>query len=614
MSSANEPSIRSTAGPAAAEPAKVARIWPAAALAAIFWTFYAIAGALDLGNFSTFLMRFGATALLLLLFCIWWLVNRNIPFKERLAALAAAVVGGIVALTILRHPSVVWPALLFYGTPGIITAWILWLLVTRRSSLGFQRLGLYGIPLLFWIASAMVRMEGLSGENYPVFRWRWSPTAEEQFLAHRVRFDAHKAGQRQAEANAEPLVAGPHDWPRFRGPNFDSAVHGVTIATNWAESPPKLLWRRRIGPGWSSITVVDGRVFTQEQRGDSEAVVCFDAQTGDELWSHEDKARFYEELGGVGPRATPTFADGMLYALGATGILNCLDAATGGLKWSQDIVPAEVKAAEQDPESAPDEGPKRPIWGYASSPLVVEDMVVVFAGGDRETSLVAFKTDSGELAWRAASGRHSYSSPQLATLDGIEQVLYLSNDELTSINPATGENYWRFESAYKDFFPSIQPHVIGSNEVLLSFTEAGGTMLLEVKRADDDWQVTPVWKNGTRDLKPYFNDFVRYEDSLYGFDGAMFASVDVKTGKRQWKKGRYGAGQVLLLADQGVLLVITEEGEAVLVAADPEKHRELGRFKAIQGKTWNHPTIVDGRLCVRNAEEMACYELALESE
>jgi outer membrane protein assembly factor BamB len=250
------------------------------------------------------------------------------------------------------------------------------------------------------------------------------------------------------------------------------------------------------------------------------------------------------------------------------------------------------------------------MWGYASSPLVVDQLVLVFAAGDPETSLVAYQIDSGELAWKAAAGRHSYSSPQLVTLDGVEQVLYVSNDELVAVDPATGKNLWRFDSPHKDFFPSIQPHVVGPAELIVSFTEAGAAVRLAVKLNGDAWTVEPLWNS--RDLKPYFNDFVSYEDSLYGFDGTLLACVDANTGKRRWKRGRYGAGQILLLADQGVLLVISEQGEAVLLAADPKRHHELGRFQALNGKTWNHPAIVDGRLYARNAEEMACYELQRE--
>jgi outer membrane protein assembly factor BamB len=465
---------------------------------------------------------------------------------------------------------------------------------------------MFAIPLFLWAATTLVRMDGLSGAGDVEFFWRWIPTAEERFLAERARSD-QKAANDEQPAAAEPLVASEQDWPRFRGVNADSALHGVKIATNWDESPPRLVWRRRMGPGWSSITVVGDRLFTQEQRGEREAVVCFDAATGNEIWAHEDNARFSEELGGDGPRATPTFADGKLYALGATGILNCLDAATGELQWTQDIAPPKLDdAIKTNEESAP----QRPYWGYASSPLVTGDVVVVFAAGDRADSLRAYAIDTGEQAWTAASGTRSYSSPQMATFEDEEQVLYLSELELTAVDPKTGRNRWRFDAGFEVGEPSIQPHVVGPSQVLVSFSQDAGTILLEVSQDDGAWKAEPVWKE--RDLKPYFNDFVRYEDSLYGFDGDIFACVDLKTGKRQWKRGRYGAGQVLLLADQGVLLVITEKGEAVLVAADPKEHRELAKFQAIEGKTWNHPTLVGDRLYVRNAEEMACYELKLE--
>lgn len=606
MTSANDLTTPAPTDAEIAESSKPVRINFAIGLVAIFWAFYATVGVLDLGNFPSFMMRFGAVTLLLLVFLIWWLTDRSLPRKERWAVLGAAILGGVIALLMLRDPSVIAPAILFYAVPIIITAIIVWLVVTRRTTSAWRRLGLFGIPLVAWIASDMVRMDGLSGENTPVFHWRWSPTGEDQFLAERIRFDQEP--QQPKLTDAELLAAGPHDWPRFRGPNADGTVHGVRIATDWEQSPPKLLWRRRIGPGWSSLAIVANRVFTQEQRGDKEAVVCFDANTGDEIWSHEDNARFYEELGGAGPRATPTFADGQVYALGATGILNCLDAVTGELKWSQDIVPAAVKDAEQAP-GEPDTVPQRPLWGYSSSPLVVRDVVIVFAGGAKESSLLAFNTDSGEPAWQVNAGRHSYSSPQLVTLDGVEQTLFLSNDELTSVDTETGKVLWRFESAYKDWFPSTQPHVIGASDLLIAFTESAGTMRLKVKREGDQWDPEDVWNGGTQALKPYFNDFVTYEDSIYGFDGTIFCCVDLETGKRRWKGGRYGAGQVLLLADQGMLVVITEKGEAVLVAANPDEHEELGKFQAIEGKTWNHPTVVNHRLYVRNAEEMACYEL-----
>jgi outer membrane protein assembly factor BamB len=334
-------------------------------------------------------------------------------------------------------------------------------------------------------------------------------------------------------------------------------------------------------------------------------------------------------MGGDGPRATPTFADGKIYALGATGILNCLDAATGELRWSHDIsegrMPSVAKADEnaekakdaaKDKDAAADKhappGGMAPMyWGFAGSPLVTNGVVVVFAGFDREDSLQAFNADTGVVAWKASSGTHSYSSPELATIDGQPQVLLLNDAELTAVDPANGRNLWRYESKLDpgEAFPSIQPKVIGASSVLVSF-KPDSSMRLDVSRQDGDWKIDEKWRS--HDFKPYFNDCVQYQDALYGFEAPLLCCVDANTGKRNWKKGRYGAGQALLLSDQGVILVLGEKGEAALVAADPKAYRELGRFQAIDGKTWNHPAIADGRLYVRNAEEMACYELKLE--
>ena len=318
------------------------------------------------------------------------------------------------------------------------------------------------------------------------------------------------------------------------------------------------------------------------------------------MWSHLDEVRHTDDQAGIGPRATPTFADGRLYTLGATGILNCLDAATGDLQWSHNI------AAESGVK------PPLPVWGFASSPLVVKGLVVVFAGGEGDKGLLAYRAESGELAWTAATaGNHCYSSPQLATLCGEEQILYAGDSGLTAFAIDSGKVLWEQPVSSKGDMPrSLQPHPVGKSQVLIA-SQAGGATLFDLKHENDAWTVSPRWS--AKSLKPSFNDFVVHGNAIYGFDGSIFACVDVGTGERRWKDGRYDHGQVLLLADQSLLIVVSEEGEVVLVAADPEEHRELGRFKAIQGKTWNHPVFSHGRLFVRNGEEMACYELPSSS-
>lgn len=574
-------------------------------LVALYWLAYFGFTFFELATFQVFIYRFLSTLALIAVFALWWLFNRGMAWSEKflvpLAAMAGLVLAFLVSSPELETKPVV--SVVMFPLAVAITAATLWMFVSRHASPSLRRRGLVAIALLMAAPIALIRTSGMSGGGPPEVHWRWTPTAEEEFLANRQQ-KAATAGRGTDAADSEadladPIVAKEQDWTAFRGPNRDAILHGVKLATDWEKSPPKEVWRQRIGPGWSSIAIVGNLLFTQEQRDDMEAVIAIDAATGKEVWSHEDKTRFSEELGGDGPRATPTFADGCVYTLGATGILNCLDAADGSLVWTRDI--------------AVDSGAKVPEWGFTSSPLVVDGRVVVFAGGPEDQSLLAYDSKTGAPAWNVASGGHSYSSPQLASFGGVEQVLYLSDREFTAADPATGKRIWGFPAGQvRTGMPATQPNLIGPNEVMIAFTEAGGTMLLELEPGAEgqEWNVQQKWQS--RHLKPYFNDYVRYEDAVYGFDGDIFACIDLKTGKRNWKRGRYGAGQVLLLADQGLLLVLSEEGEAILVEATPKELKEVARFPVLTGKTWNHPTIVGNRLYVRNAEEIACYELTLE--
>lgn len=601
-------------------------------LLAVFGVAFAAIGFADVPFFMRFLWRAASMGLWLLLFLGWWMANRRVPLGDRFAVLGG-MLAVLLVIAVLMHPSVrmLAIAVAFYAVPAQLVGWTLWLMATRHASAPARRNGMIAIVAIAWAWTLLVRFDGLLGQGDAAFHWRWTPTGEEQFLAARQASAKRPQDDVTPLVADEPLVATDADWPSFRGPLRDGAVRGITIRTDWNESPPKQRWKRRVGPGWSSIVIVGNRLFTQEQRDANEAVVCFDADTGEEVWGHEDAGRFDEAMGGVGPRATPAFADGRLYALGAKGLLNCLDAATGKPIWSRDI--------------SNDGQQKVPMWGFCSSPLVVDGKVIVFAGGGGDYSnesaskksrgedeaaadktshqdvegngddkpapnvktLLAYDAETGELAWQAASGSHSYSSPQLATFDGMEQILFLSDASLVSVEPATGEVLWTHPTTAKQSMPSLQPQLLGGAELIASFGSDAGIFRIAVSHSENGWQVNDAWAR--RDVKPFFNDFVRSGGALYGFNGKVFCCVDANTGKQNWKKGRYGSGQVLLVADQPVLVVISESGEAVLVAANPQKHEELGRFQAIEGKTWNHPTIVRGRLYVRNAEEMACYEL-----
>jgi len=571
------------------------RVWLPVVLLGLFWVIYSVWRwtelAISLG-FMGFLMLLAVGALTTLLFAIWWMTASRVTWPERLLVLAVAIAGG-VACALFGH-RLLGPFLLLPGLPFVLTTWTLSLVVARKWPALGRGLLLTSVVCLSWGAFLLIRAEGMQGDGQLALRWRWTQTEEEHYL------DTPEGKGKTAEP--QPATQGlnlrPGDWPGFRGPNRDGTVRNVQMATDWDTAPPALRWKRRIGPAWSSVAIVGERLFTQEQRGQKEAVVCLDAGTGQTLWSHQDAARHEDVQGAAGPRATPTFAGGRIYALGATGILNCLDAETGESKWSRDLT--------ADAET------KIPMWGFSSSPLVMDDLVVVFAGNDwgsGQRTLLAYRTDSGKPVWASQAGQRSYSSPQLASIGGEPQLLFVSERGLSAFRPSTGDMLWEHPTppGNPGVPRAVQPRAVGTSGFLFDAGPDLGTALVHVSYSDGSWVPTERWIS--RQLKPSFNDFVVQDKALYGFDGRVFTCIDLQTGRRLWRDGRYGSGQVLLVGDQSMLVVVTDEGEVVLVAADPNEHRELGRFQAIQGKTWNHPVIAHGRLYVRNAQEIACFEI-----
>jgi outer membrane protein assembly factor BamB len=234
---------------------------------------------------------------------------------------------------------------------------------------------------------------------------------------------------------------------------------------------------------------------------------------------------------------------------------------------------------------------------------VVDDLVVVAASG----SLIAYDRASGEERWQGPAGQDSYSSPHLLTSGGVPQVLLLNGSGVISVSPADGTPLW--EHAWEGA-AIVQPAVLASGDVLisaLSATSGIGIRRLGLTHGPEGWVAEERWtSNG---LKPYYNDFVVHDGHAYGFDGAILSCIDLEDGTRRWKGGRYGHGQLIVLSDQGLLLVLSEKGELALVEASPEGFRELSRIEALEGKTWNHPVLVDDLLLVRNGEEMVGFRL-----
>jgi outer membrane protein assembly factor BamB len=569
------------------------RVWPAVVMVLAYWAFLRITYTIGMSNFERFISQFAALVVLFLAFSVWWFSRRAIRWRDRL--LAVVVVLLIAAGTyFVADKSMDAFGLFLSAFPFIVTVGTAWLVIGRFLTPVVRRVGFCLAMLLTIGYFGLVRFDGLDASQWGETSWRWQPSKEQIFLASRT--SRNKAAGVAGSGSASPWTPQPGDCLEYRGPQRDGVVANVQLASDWKQHPPKLLWRERVGPSWSTMVAVDGHVVTQEQQGDAEVVVCRDAATGQETWVHKDPVRFEEKLSGAGPRGTPTFADGRVYALGAKGNLNCLNAQTGEVVWSHDIVAdAGVEPAEI------------PQWGYSGSPLVVDGLVVVFAGGSKDKSILAYRADSGELAWSCAGGKQSYSSPQLATLVGEKQIVMHDNAALRGINIADGTQLWQHVNGSEFAVPMVQPHQTESGELVVS-SEPGLT-LLKFEKAGDEWTVTPGWT--TNRFRPGFNDFVLHEGYLYGLDDGILCAFDLATGERAWKKGRLGHGQILLLPEQYALVVSTDKGEIVHVSVTPKGYEELGRFKAIEGKTWNGPVLAGGRLYLRNGEEMAAYEMEL---
>ena len=556
---------------------------------------------------------------------LWWVFFSRAAWSERLAAIALIVVA-VIVLKPLVHVSVqtgnMGYMLYFYAPPILALAIVAWAVVTRHLVGGARLASLIGAIVLASVPFVLIRTAGVSGTGAEL-HWRWTPTPEERLLAQAkdepvaaapppapapapppAEIPAPKVEEkppapeapaptaiRKTEPAAPTTVERRAEWPGFRGPDRDSVIRDVRINTDWSASPPVAMWRRPIGPGWSSFAVSGDLLYTQEQRGEDEIVACYKVSTGEPVWRHRDPVRFWESNAGAGPRGTPTLSNGRVYALGATGILNALDAGNGQSLWSRN--------------AATDTGVKIPEWGFASSPLVVDDIVVVALSGQ----LVAYDVRTGHQRWMGPKGGAGYSSPHLVTIDGVPQILLLRGSRTISVAPADGKLLW--EHVWEPGAGIVQPAVAGDDDLLITTGDTmGGVGMrrLAVSKGPAGWSVEERWTS--RGLKPYFNDFVVHKGHAYGFDGSILSCIDLQDGTRKWKGGRYGQGQLVLLAEQDLLLLISEEGELALVSATADQFREVARAPALDGKTWNHPVLVRDVLLVRNGEEMAAFRVS----
>jgi outer membrane protein assembly factor BamB len=611
------------------------RLWPGVGFAIVLvlgrYVIAAIAPEVEIFSLPLGMIALFAGMLSAVGIVVWWMFFSRALWSERLGAIMLMIIA-VVALKPIVHVSVrtgnMGYMLIFYSVPILSLAIVVWAVATRCLSDGIRRASLVAAILLASVPFTLIRTAGVSGTGAEL-HWRWTPTPEERLLAQAKDepvavtprsapapveiakepppaprpADTPAAVGKPAEVPAAPVATKtepaarpatetPAEWPGFRGPERDSIIRGVRINTDWSASPPVQMWRRPVGPGWSSFAVRGDLLYTQEQRGEDEIVACYKVSTGEAVWRHQDPVRFWESNAGAGPRGTPTVSNGRVYAFGATGILNALDAGNGKVLWSRN--------------AATDTGINVPDWGFASSPLAIDDLVVVAVSGQ----LAAYDALTGAPRWQGPKGGAGYSSPHLLTIDGVAQILLLRGSRTISVAPADGKLIW--EHTWEPGVGIVQPALAPDDDVLITIGDAMGGLGIRrvaVAKGAEGWNVEERWTS--RGLKPYFNDFVVHEGHAYGFDGSILACIDLEDGTRKWKGGRYGSGQLVLLADQDLLLVVSEEGELALVSATTDKFTEVARFAALDGKTWNHPVLVPDVLLVRNGEEMAAFRLSL---
>ena len=477
------------------------------------------------------------------------------------------------------------------------TYWILWAgwMFYRPISNRRRALVLTGSTLLLVPFLVLLRAEGLTGAARVDFAWRFAaPTAapgDKELVVSRSPQSADHADVDLTQTTAT-------DWLQFLGPERTGVAFGPQLLTNWSENPPEERWRKPVGAGWSSFAIVGDYAITQEQRDKEECVVCYDISAGDECWRHADSVRFDSSMGGSGPRATPTVFGGRVYALGATGVLNCLDGGTGDSVWSVDL----SERYDAEPLS----------HGSCGSPLIVDDRVIVSPTAKGGPCLVALDCSSGDEVWKSGEERCSYSSPMLVEIGGMRQILLFHAAGLSGFDIENGTVLWSHPWSNNVRVNASQPLLNGEEpgQILLSTGYGTGSVLLDLARSDSgNWSAEPLWTS--KRMRAKFTTPVLHGGHVFGLDDGILACINWETGQRRWKRGRYGHGQVLLVGD--MLLVQAEDGDVALVKANPEEFIELARIAALGSKTWNVPALSGNRLLVRNDREAICFELPISS-
>jgi len=561
------------------------RLWPAWGLSVALVIALVLSVTPAIANQPRFFLMAGAPLLAAVLLSLWALFASRLTIREKIGLALAACILPIASLLLSYPAEATQSAIMIYGLPlAVLTATLgltIWSQQPRRV------LWTVGLMALGWGVFPFLRNDGFDGDYFPEFTWRWSPIHEQSLPVLQSNSDAVDS------VDSNPIWAGDASWTVFRGPSGNGVIQESFDAVDWQATPPQELWRIDIGPGWSSFSYHQGRLFTQEQRGDSEYVTCYRAEDGQMLWSHSEPTRFEEVVSGAGPRSTPSVANGLVYALGAKALLSCLEEKSGKMVWQRDLE-NEVQA-------------KVPTWAFSGSPLVIEKLVIAYAGGSGDNGLMAFHADDGQTVWAFPSAGENYSTPRLLTISGVDCLVFCDSRGLHGLDWTSGKPLWNYQPAGWKSAPMVDAQLLDGDKILMALGDGVGMACLQLEHNNGQWKIEENWS--TTQLRPSFNDSLVADKLIFGFNQHIFSCIDAETGKRQWHGGRFGFGQAILLKNSKTIIVASEKGEAVFLQASGDKLTEVHRLMVLNDKTWNHPIVVGNRLFMRNAKTACCLQL-----
>jgi outer membrane protein assembly factor BamB len=421
---------------------------------------------------------------------------------------------------------------------------------------------------------------------------------------------------------ARPVAGAERDWPQWRGPTSSGKAEGTTFPATWPSSAPAPLWEAPLAEGWSSPVVAAGRVFVTDRNGNEERVLAFDAATGKQLWQQSTAVDFDPHTvgrrHGSGPKSTPVVDARFVYALGIAGRLQCLKAEDGAVAWQHTFpaefaqpVPLAGNRAYVNGETnvivpvADGLGGAVPLFGYTGSLVADGNLLIAPVGGARGATLMAFDKRTGQVVWRALHENVSYSSPIVADLAGVRQVVAMTGPNVVGLDVKDGRLLWSF--AYQNQYDeSIGTPVVADDLVLV--TAVGRPLSAhKVTASDGQFRVAEVWRSD--DLTSYLSSMLAHEGHVYGMnDGGEWHCLRLSDGTTVWRGGNHGFYSTPVLAEQR-LLGLNEQGELAVFAAEPTAYKQEAMNKLSTEPTWTSPAVVGNRLFVRSRAKLVCFEI-----